>query len=92
MVPPISRSDAVLAVLDPGSGVPPPGAEGITTIVEWVAWTVLAVCVVGVLLVGGRMALAHRRGEGGQYAAELGYVLAGAVLVGSASGLIAALV
>lgn len=82
----------VLAVLDPGQGAPPPGAEGIATIVEWVAWTVLAVCVVGVLLVAGRMALAHRRGDGGQYAAELGFVLGGAVLVGSASGLIAALV
>ena len=52
----------------------------------------LTVCVVGVLLVAARMALAHRRGEGGQYAGELGLVLAGAVLVGSASGLIAALV
>jgi hypothetical protein len=72
--------------------VPPPGSEGIVTIVQWVAWLVLAVCVVGVLLVGGRMALAHRRGEGYAYAASLGFVLGGAVLVGSASGLIAALV
>ncbi|HEX2073186.1 MAG TPA: hypothetical protein VHF92_05320 [Geodermatophilus sp.] len=82
----------VQAVVDPGPGVAPPGAEGITTIVQWIAWTVLAVCVVGVLIVGGRMALAHRRGEGAEYAASLGYVLGGAVLVGSASGLIAALV
>ncbi len=82
----------VLAVLDPGEGAPPPGAEGIVTIVEWIAWVVLAVCVVGVLLVGARMALAHRRGEGSAYAAELGFVLGGAILVGSASGLIAALV
>lgn len=89
---PIPTTDAVLAVLDPGSGQAPPGAEGIATIVGWVAWTVLVLCVVGVLLVGGRMAVAHRRGEGARYAAELGYVLAGAVLVGSASGLIAALV
>lgn len=85
-------TDDLLAVLDPGQGVPPPGAEGIATIVEWVAWTVLAVCVVGVLLVAGRMAVAHRRGDGGRYAVELGFVLGGAVLVGSASGLIAALV
>ena len=88
----LHAAPTVLAVLDPGEGVAPPGAEGIVTIVEWVAWIVLAVCVVGVLLVGGRMALAHRRGEGAAYAAELGFVLAGAVLVGSASGLIAALV
>jgi hypothetical protein len=91
MTTPSATAD-VLAVLDPGQGVAPPGAEGIATIVQWVAWTVLAVCVVGVLLVAGRMAVAHRRGEGGQYAAELGLVLGGAVLVGSASGLIAALV
>jgi hypothetical protein len=82
----------VPAVVDPGEGVAPPGAEGIVTIVQWVAWVVLAVCVLGVLLVGGRMAVAHRRGEGAAYAAELGFVLGGAVLVGSASALIAALV
>jgi hypothetical protein len=80
------------AVVDPGSGVAPPGAEGVVTIVSWVAWTVLAVCVLGVLLVGARMAVAHRRGEGAEHAVSLAYVLGGAVLVGSASGLIAALV
>ena len=91
MTTPFATAD-VFAVLDPGQGVPPPGAEGIATIIQWVAWTVLAVCVVGVLLVAGRMAVAHRRGEGGQYVGELGLVLAAAVLVGSASALIAALV
>jgi hypothetical protein len=80
------------AVLDPGQGVPPPGAEGIATIVQWVAWSVLVLCVVGVLLVAGRMAVAHRRGEAARYAAELGYVLGGVVLVGSASALVAALI
>ena len=79
-------------VLDPGQGVPPPGAEGIATIVQWVAWIVPAICVLGVLLVSGRMALAHRRGDGAEYAAGLGYVFGAVVLVGSASGLIAALV
>jgi hypothetical protein len=85
-------SPLTLAVVDPGQGVAPPGAEGIVTIVQWVAWTVLAVCVLGVLLVGARMAVAHRRGEGAEHAVSLAYVLGGAVLVGSASGLIAALV
>ncbi|MGY1634284.1 hypothetical protein ACI784_21505 [Geodermatophilus sp. SYSU D01186] len=85
-------SPVALAVVDPGQGVAPPGSEGIVTIVQWVAWTVLAVCVVGVLLVGARMALAHRRGEGAEHAVSLAYVLGGAVLAGSASGLVAALV
>ncbi|MGY1638775.1 hypothetical protein ACI78V_19175 [Geodermatophilus sp. SYSU D00742] len=85
-------SPVALAVVDPGQGVAPPGSEGIVTIVQWVAWTVLAVCVVGVLLVGARMALAHRRGEGAEHAVSLAYVLGGAVLAGSASALVAALV
>ena len=87
----LAAAPTVLAVVDPGEGTPPPGAEGIVTIVEWVAWTVLALCVVGVILVGGRMALAHRRGEGAGFAGELVLVLGGAVLVSSASALIAAL-
>ena len=87
----LAGAPAVLAVVDPGEGTPPPGAEGIVTIVQWVAWTVLAVCVVGVMLVGGRMAVAHRRGEGAAFAGELVLVLGGALLVGSASALIAAL-
>jgi hypothetical protein len=85
-------SSTLATVVDPGRGLAPPGAEGIITIVQWVAWTVLAVCVLGVLLVGARMALAHRRGEGAEHAVGLAYVLGGAVLVGSASGLVAALV
>lgn len=79
-------------VLDPGRGVAPPGAAGITTIVQWIAWLVLALCVVGILMVSGRMALAHRRGEAAEHASGLVMVLAAAVLVGSASGLVAALV
>ena len=88
----VLTSPVALAVVDPGQGIAPPGSEGIVTIVSWVAWTVLAVCVLGVLLVGARMAVAHRRGEGAEHAVSLAYVLGGAVLVGSASGLIAALV
>jgi hypothetical protein len=79
-------------VLDPGAGVPPPGAEGIATLVQWVAWTVLALCVVGVLMISARMALAHRRGDVAEHATGLALVLGAAVLVGSASGLVAALV
>jgi hypothetical protein len=83
---------APTGVLDPGEGVPPPGAEGIVTMVQWVAWVVLALCVVGILMIGGRMALAHRRGEAAEHAAGLAMVLGGALLVGSASALVAALV
>lgn len=81
----------VLAVVDPGQGTAPPGSGGITTIISWIAWVVFAVCVVGVLIVAGAMALAHRRGEGGQHAANLGWVLGGAILAGSASAVIGAL-
>jgi hypothetical protein len=85
-----TSASTVLAVVDPG--VAPPGAAGIATNVQWVAWVVLALCVVGVLVAGGAMAVQHRRGEGGEYAAGLGLACGGAVLVGSASAFITALV
>ena len=82
------------AVFDPGSGTAPPGSEGVQTLVSWVAWIVLTLCIVGVLAVGGAMALASNgRGEGGpQMAAKLGWVLAGCIIIGSASALVQAVI
>lgn len=80
------------AVPNPGSGSPPPGGEKFTTILQWVAWGALGVCVMGVIICGGAMAISHRHGSGGEHAARLGWVLAGCVVVGAASGIVGALV
>lgn len=70
---------------NPGKGSPPPGSAQLTSILGWVAWVVLALCVCGVLVVAGRMAISHQRGQGGEHATGLAYVLGACVLVGIAS-------
>lgn len=69
----------------------PPGMEGLTTVIGWVGWGVLILCVIGVLITAGMMAVANRRGEGGEHAGRLGFVLVATVLVGAAGGLVGAL-
>jgi hypothetical protein len=81
----------VLAVPNPGSGTPPPGSEKLLTLLRWVAWIVSGLCVTGVMIVAGRMALQHQRGEGGQHGAGLAWVMAACILLGSASGIVGAL-
>lgn len=77
---------------DPGRGTAPPGSEGISTIISWAAWVAFAVCILGVIIAGGMMALGSRRGEGGEHAGRLGMVLGGCIVIGAASGLVGALV
>lgn len=87
------KAVAVLAAVpDPGNGRQPPGGEKILTILQWSAWLALAICVVGVIVAGGTMAVQHRHGGGGEHAAKLGWVFGGCIVVGSASALVSALV
>ncbi|QAY65004.1 hypothetical protein ET495_17275 (plasmid) [Xylanimonas allomyrinae] len=79
-------------VPDPGAGTQPPGAEGFTKILGWAAWIAFGVCVLGVIVAGATMAIQSRRGEGGEHMSRLGWVLAGCIVIGSASALVGALV
>jgi hypothetical protein len=84
---------SVLSIINPGQGTAPPGVSGpVTTIISWTAWIVFALCVAGILTVGGKLAIAHQQGRGGEHGQGLAFVLGGAVLAASASGLIGALV
>lgn len=88
----LSGTDVLAAPPDPGQGTQPPGkvASGVTTMLGWAAWVVFAICVLGILVVAGMMAIAHRRGEGGQHAAGLGWVLGATAVAGSASAIVGA--
>lgn len=66
----------------------PEWASGFSTLLSWVAWFALGICVIGVIVSGGAMALASRRGEGGEHATRLGWVLAGCIVIGSASAIV----
>jgi hypothetical protein len=87
-----SALDIIAAVPDPGSGTKPPGADGVDTILAWAAWMAFAICVLGVIIAGATMAIQHRRGEGGESMARLGWVFGGCIVIGSASALVGALV
>jgi hypothetical protein len=78
--------------IDPGTGTAPPGADKLMTILSWVAWVVFALCVAGILLTAGKMAVSHSRGSGGEHAASLAWVLGACILGGAASGIIGFLI
>lgn len=77
---------------DVGGGSAPPGADGLITVLKWVAWTVTALCVAGIFGVAARMAVDHSKGGGREHIKGLGLVLGACVLVGSASGIVGVLV
>jgi hypothetical protein len=74
------------------NGIQPPGTEGLTTVLSWVAWGVTFLCVVGVFLVAGKMAFSHRRGEGSEAVGQLGWVMGACILGASATSLVNVLI
>jgi len=87
----MTLTTAVLAAVPDVNPTAPPGMEGLTTVIGWAGWIVLILCVIGVLITAGMMAVSNRRGEGGEHAGRLGFVLVATVLVGAAGGLVGAL-
>ncbi|MEU4294852.1 TrbC/VirB2 family protein [Kribbella sp. NPDC026596] len=69
----------------------PPGADKLEKVLGWVKWIAYTVCILGVLIAGAMMAVGQRRGEGGEHAARLGWVLAACIVIGSATALVDAL-
>ncbi|MFK4083232.1 conjugal transfer protein TrbC [Kribbella sp. NPDC020789] len=81
----------VPSLLPLGGGQRPPGAEKLDLVIDWVRWIAFTICVLGILIAGAMMAVGQRRGEGGEHAARLGWVLAACIVIGSASLLVGAL-
>lgn len=79
------------AVPNPGGGEAPPGSEGLVTILRWAFYIASALCVLGVLIAGGMMAVSVNRGGGGEHVARLGWALGGCIVIGAASALVGAL-
>jgi peptidoglycan/LPS O-acetylase OafA/YrhL len=74
-----------------GTGAPPGGAK-FSTILGWAAWIATGLCILGIFIVAGTMAVASRRGGVGEHGAALGWVLGACALIGSASTIVALLV
>lgn len=73
------------------AGTRPPGADGVDKVISWVTWIAFSICVLGVIIAGAMMAIGQRRGEGGEHAARLGWVLAACIVIGAAMPLVNAL-
>ncbi|MGC5335020.1 hypothetical protein ACPXCB_30980 [Micromonospora sp. DT62] len=80
-------------VPNPGGGVAPPGVvqSNVLEILQWIAWLATAACVGGIIYSAAKMAIAHRRGDDTNVA-QLGWVFAACILIGSASTIVGALI
>jgi type IV secretory pathway VirB2 component (pilin) len=79
----------IVISLAPTVSTPPPGVEAkFQTLLGWVTWIAFSVCVLGIVIAGAMMALGQRRGEGGEHAARLGWVLTACIVIGSSSMLV----
>lgn len=82
---------------DPGfnpstDGFPAPVKQKLNQLLGWTRIIVTALCVAGLFMVAGKMALNHRRGEGGEHAAGLAWVAASCLIIGTATQIVGALV
>jgi hypothetical protein len=84
----VALGNVVAQVPNPGSGKKPPGGDKLLDALSYGAWIALAICVLGVIVCGAMMAISHRHGSGGEHAARLGWVIAGCIVVGSASAIV----
>jgi hypothetical protein len=66
----------------------PPGMDKLKGVVNWVKVIAYVICGLGILIAGAMMAVGQRRGEGGEHAARLGWVLAACIVIGSATALV----
>jgi hypothetical protein len=83
----LSATPAAANVTQP-TPVRPPGTEGLTTLLNWGMWLVTFAGIVGVLISAGSMMLAHRRGEGSEQAAKLGWVLGGCCVAAASASVV----
>ena len=75
----------------PMATMPPEVTNKLNDVVTWVQTIAYIICGLGIIIAGGMMAVGQRRGEGGEHAARLGWVLAACIVIGAANGLVTAL-
>jgi hypothetical protein len=75
-------------VPQPIPGAPQGLQDKVNTILGLIMYLVIAACVAGILFCAGKLAIAHRRGESGEAAGQLGGVAAACVLVGSGAAIV----
>jgi hypothetical protein len=87
----VTRAPMANGFPDPGQGVAPPGADKILELLRWGLWLATGGCILAAAMVGVQIALSAVRGDHHRHGASLGWVLMGAILVGSSTGIVSAL-
>jgi len=72
-------------------GGTPPGSDGVTTILGYVMWIALSICVLSIIAIGAMLAVRVRRGDGEQLLGRLGIVFGAVILISGATALVAGL-
>ena len=67
---------------------PPPGAEKFQEVMGWVKWVALGVAIIGIMIIGAKLAFESRRGEGGAHLGALGAAMAGVIVISAATSLV----
>jgi type IV secretory pathway VirB2 component (pilin) len=75
------------SVPSPTDGTPP-GAEQFQQVMGWVKWVALGVAIIGIMIIGAKLAINSRRGEGGQELGSLGTAMAGVIVIAGAASLV----
>ena len=75
----------------PPAPVEPPFGAKLNVLLGWLLWIAILGCTAGVIITGAKMAFAWRSG-GDANVGQLGWVMVGCILVGTASGIANALV
>ena len=83
-----AKDTLILAGIKVPVPVQPPGTAGLLTVLGWGAWLVTLACIGGIFAVAGKMAFAHRRGEGSEAVGQLGWVMGGCVLIAAAGPIV----
>ena len=83
-----AKDTLILAGIKVPAPLQPPGTAGLLTVLGWDAWLVTLACIGGIFAVAGKMAFAHRRGEGSEAVGQLGWVMGGCVLIAAAGPIV----
>ncbi|MBO2456328.1 hypothetical protein [Actinomadura violacea] len=89
--PPASADPGTNVVPDPGGSSEPPFKAALFKMVQWGMWGALLCCVVGFIVIGARMALQHKRGEGGGHVGSMAIVGFATVVIMTAHQIVSSL-
>lgn len=92
VVTPSLQADPGVAPTVNDSAADAAGSAGFATILGYVMWISLAICILSIFAAGAMLALSQRRGEGTAHLGKLGVTLAGVILISASSALVTGII